>query len=87
MLIVVGALWHTYLTTSTLRVKFVSLQDTVGNGSPGHSGGDFSSAQFRAPQGVCWLGEHVLFVADTENHLIRKVCTVVLLQKVLLIYI
>lgn len=52
-------------------------------GGSGHSGskdGPFPAAEFHAPQGICWMGEETVFVADTENHLIRKVRTYYFLQ-------
>ncbi|RWS25183.1 NHL repeat-containing protein 2-like protein [Leptotrombidium deliense] len=33
----------------------------------------FSKAAFNQPQGVAWLSEDILFVADTNNHCIRKI--------------
>jgi thiol-disulfide isomerase/thioredoxin len=44
----------------------------IGKGEPGASNGGFSSARFRRPQGIL-AAKGVLYVADTENHLIRKV--------------
>lgn len=38
----------------------------------GRQDGDLSEASFNSPQGVAIKGEDV-YVADTENHLIRKV--------------
>jgi DNA-binding beta-propeller fold protein YncE len=49
-----------------------SLIDTIGSGASGKSDGDFRSASFNHPQG-CALAGDSLYVADTENHLIRKV--------------
>ncbi|HJU14106.1 MAG TPA: thioredoxin-like domain-containing protein [Candidatus Nitrosotalea sp.] len=44
----------------------------IGSGRRGFADGDFDSATFFRPQGVCWKGK-TLFVADTENHAIRKI--------------
>ena len=44
----------------------------VGNGAAGLADGDFVSAKFFRPQGVAWVDDN-LFIADTENHAIRKV--------------
>ncbi|MDG7050686.1 MAG: redoxin domain-containing protein [Nitrososphaerota archaeon] len=44
----------------------------IGSGKPGLHDGDFTTAQFFRPQGVVW-GSDDLFVADTENHAIRKI--------------
>jgi hypothetical protein len=43
----------------------------TGPGS-GRRDGDLSEATFYAPQGVAMRGD-LVYVADTENHLIRKV--------------
>ncbi|HSA97871.1 MAG TPA: thioredoxin-like domain-containing protein [Candidatus Nitrosotenuis sp.] len=44
----------------------------IGNGKPGLGDGDFASAEFFRPQGVAWR-ENDIYVADTENHAIRKI--------------
>lgn len=46
--------------------------DTIGNGSIGRADGDYQTAQFDHPQGLALSGD-TLYVADTENHLLRKV--------------
>ena len=48
-----------------------TLVETIGSGASGRADGDFAAAQFNQPQGMALRGEE-LFVADTENHLIRK---------------
>lgn len=48
------------------------VEHVVGGYSPGFKDGDFETARFNAPQGVCVLKDDV-FVADNENHAIRKV--------------
>lgn len=48
------------------------LHDKIGAGTPGLKDGNFSECQFNAPQGLTWDG-NVLYVADTENHVVRKV--------------
>ena len=45
--------------------------DVVGSGEIGAADGAFASATFNHPQGMALDGE-VLYVADTENHLIRR---------------
>jgi thiol-disulfide isomerase/thioredoxin len=45
---------------------------TVGSGAIGRADGSYASAQFNHPQGMALHGE-TLYVADTENHLLRKV--------------
>jgi thiol-disulfide isomerase/thioredoxin len=48
------------------------LLDVIGSGETGKSDGDFKTAQFNRPQGMALDGD-TLYVADTENHLLRKV--------------
>ncbi|MCC7087454.1 MAG: redoxin domain-containing protein [Pirellulales bacterium] len=48
------------------------LQYTIGSGEIGRADGDFKVAQFNHPQGMALSGDD-LYVADTENHLLRKV--------------
>lgn len=40
---------------------------------PGFVDGDFQTAKFNSPQGLAFLHGSVLFVADTENHAIRRI--------------
>ena len=58
------------------RIVVATLDGTVtnviGSGQEGLADGDFDSAQFNHPQGMAVAGE-VLYVADTENHALRKV--------------
>ncbi len=49
-----------------------TLLETIGAGTIGRSDGDYATAQFNSPQGMA-LDDETLYVADTENHLIRKV--------------
>ena len=49
-----------------------TLLDTVGSGERGAADGWFSTATFHRPQGLALEGD-ALYVADTENHLIRRV--------------
>ncbi len=44
----------------------------IGAGSIGKTDGNFAIATFNHPQGLSLAGE-MLYVADTENHLLRKV--------------
>lgn len=48
-----------------------SIMDIAGNGEIGRNDGAFSEARFNHPQGMALHGDY-LYVADTENHLIRK---------------
>lgn len=45
--------------------------DIAGNGETGRGDGTFKDASFHHPQGMSLQGDN-LYVADTENHLIRK---------------
>ncbi len=45
---------------------------TIGSGDAGRADGEFAAAQFNAPQGMALDGDS-LYVADTRNHLIRRV--------------
>jgi DNA-binding beta-propeller fold protein YncE len=49
-----------------------TLIETIGTGAAGATDGPFDKASFYRPQGLALDGES-LFVADTENHLIRRV--------------
>lgn len=48
------------------------VQTRIGMGAPGVEDGDFGSARFFQPQGLCRVKD-TLFVADTENHLLRAI--------------
>ena len=45
--------------------------EVIGEGGPGLRDGTFASALFDHPHGLA-LGDGVLYIADTENHVIRK---------------
>jgi hypothetical protein len=45
----------------------------AGNGYKGHADGDASNATFNGPLGVAFDTSGNLFVADFENHQIRKI--------------
>ncbi|MBW3597492.1 MAG: hypothetical protein KY475_09490, partial [Planctomycetes bacterium] len=49
-----------------------SLIDLIGSGAIGAGDGDYQQATFDHPQGMALHG-NTLYVADTENHLLRKV--------------
>lgn len=49
-----------------------TLVDTIGTGDAGATDGAFDKATFYRPQGLALAGDS-LYVADTENHLIRRV--------------
>ncbi len=60
---------HNRIVIASLDGK---LQDVIGSGTIGKEDGDFQSASFNHPQG-CALNGDTLYVADTENHSLRKV--------------
>jgi thiol-disulfide isomerase/thioredoxin/sugar lactone lactonase YvrE len=60
---------HHRIVVTTLAGK---LLDTIGSGQHGREDGGFDDASFALPQGLALLGNSLL-VADTENHLIRRV--------------
>ena len=49
-----------------------TLLETIGTGEIGAADGAFDKATFHRPQGLALAGD-TLYVADTENHLIRRV--------------
>jgi len=49
-----------------------TLLEIVGSGEIGSSDGDYATARFSSPQGMALDGDR-LWVADTQNHLIRRV--------------
>src|SRR2546423_15711210 len=48
------------------------IRQVIGTGEAGRTDGPFPQAQFNRPQGVTLVGD-MLYVADTENHLVRRV--------------
>ena len=60
---------HNRIVVATLDGK---LLDVIGSGLIGRKDGDYKTATFNHPQGCALVGE-ALYVADTENHLLRKV--------------
>uniref|UniRef100_A0A8C3YSH1 NHL repeat-containing protein 2 n=1 Tax=Catagonus wagneri TaxID=51154 RepID=A0A8C3YSH1_9CETA len=48
------------------------IQYSIGGPSPGRKDGIFSESTFNSPQGVA-IRNNIIYVADTENHLIRKI--------------
>ncbi|XP_055280272.1 NHL repeat-containing protein 2 [Moschus berezovskii] len=48
------------------------IQYSIGGPSPGRKDGIFSESSFNSPQGVAIMN-NIIYVADTENHLIRKI--------------
>ncbi len=60
---------HNRIVITDLQGK---LLDIIGNGQAALTDGSFQTATFKRPQGLALDGEN-LFVADTENHAIRRV--------------
>ena len=60
---------HNRLVISTLAGKLLA---TIGSGKQGAEDGDFATSSFNHPQGMALL-QNKLYVADTENHLLRLV--------------
>ncbi len=59
---------HNRIVITALDGKLI---DTIGTGKEGREDGAYSAVTFKKPQGVALLGS-TLYIADTENHLIRK---------------
>jgi DNA-binding beta-propeller fold protein YncE len=50
------------------------VQEVIGEGEIGLKDGSYTSARFFRPQGLCYDGEaNAVYVADTENHALRKI--------------
>ena len=49
-----------------------TIEAVIGSGRSGRADGDFASASFNQPQGMAFSAPNVLWIADTENHLLRK---------------
>lgn len=60
---------HNRLVVTTLEGKLI---ETIGSGAIGRKDGGYLEAEFDHPQGMA-LVDHRLYVADTENHLLRAV--------------
>lgn len=60
---------HNRIVISSLGGK---LLDVIGTGEIGKTNGSFETATFDHPQGMALVG-NTLYVADTENHLLRTV--------------
>ncbi len=60
---------HNRIVVTNLDGKLIA---TIGNGASGRTDGNYATAEFNRPQGLA-LNRDMLYVADTENHLLRKV--------------
>jgi len=62
---------HNRIVVSTTEGEVLHV---IGTGKPGLTDGDFAEAEFFAPQGMAFDAEsQILYVADTENHALRKI--------------
>ncbi|MEG4342638.1 thioredoxin-like domain-containing protein [Microcoleus sp. A003_D6] len=62
---------HNRIVVSTIEGEVLHV---IGTGKPGLTDGDFEEAEFFAPQGMAFDTEsQILYVADTENHALRKI--------------
>jgi thiol-disulfide isomerase/thioredoxin len=60
---------HNRIVVTTFDGK---LLDVIGSGEMGTADGDYQTASFNDPQG-CALNGETLYIADNENHMLRKV--------------
>ncbi len=60
---------HNRIVVSSLDGKLI---ETIGTGAIGRKDGGYDEAQFDHPQGMTLVGDQ-LYVADTENHLLRAI--------------
>jgi thiol-disulfide isomerase/thioredoxin len=60
---------HNRIVVASLAGELI---DVIGCGAIGSDDGPYAAATFDHPQGMCLVGR-TLYVADTENHLIRSV--------------
>ena len=60
---------HNRIVVADLAGK---LEYVIGDGRTGRADGDFAKCSFDHPQGMALRGD-TLYIADTENHLLRKV--------------
>jgi DNA-binding beta-propeller fold protein YncE len=60
---------HNRLVIASLEGKVLEI---IGSGEIGAADGDYATARFNKPQGMALHGQ-TLYVADTENHLLRKI--------------
>jgi DNA-binding beta-propeller fold protein YncE len=60
---------HNRLIVATLEGELLQV---IGSGAVGATNGDYDAASFNKPQGMALIGQ-MLYVADTENHLLRKI--------------
>jgi len=57
----------------TVDTRTGEVQTLAGNGTPGYVDGPLEDARFNRPVGITVSHEGTIFVADSENHVIRKI--------------
>jgi sugar lactone lactonase YvrE len=69
-----GALYISDILNSAIR-KITTFRVTTlaGSGTPGHLDSSGSEAKFNAPQGLAVDNDNNIYVADSANHVIRKI--------------
>ncbi len=65
----------TVIFTNPFVLSQVQVTTLTGTGLPGFVDGDTSIAQFNEPFGICLDQEGNLYLADAQNHCIRKIST------------
>ena len=60
---------HNRIVITSLEGKLI---DVIGNGTAGSTDGNYKTAMFFRPQGTALVGDN-LYVADTENHMLRVI--------------
>jgi sugar lactone lactonase YvrE len=63
---------HNRILVATLDGPSAEVRQVIGSGQEGLADGSFAAARFNHPQGMALSGD-TLYVADTENHAIRRV--------------
>jgi len=63
---------HNRILVATLDGPSAEVRQVIGSGQEGLADGSFATASFNHPQGLALAGD-TLYVADTENHAIRRV--------------
>ena len=61
---------HNRIVVTDLEGRVIA---AIGSGEAGFDDGNFETVTFFRPQGLTLADEHTLYVADTENHAVRRV--------------
>lgn len=62
--------------------EYGKVEHIIGGPNQGFKDGDFKNAKFNSPQGLCVLND-VIYVADNNNHAVRKVRRNIILNYIL----